>query len=229
MRWVITGGNRGIGLEFVRQTIARGDTVDVGVRRPEAGDALAALAREAGARLRVIQCDVADDESVRRFAAEVGEVAIDVLVNNAGIGGRMTSLEQLDLADVMRVFDVDALGPIRVTRALLGPLERAATPRVVSISSGMGSIADNTSGGAYAYRMAKAALNMANRSMSVDLRGRGIVCVVMNPGWVQTDMGGRNAPTPVAESIGKMLESIDGLTLERTGEFLDWKGGTWPY
>lgn len=229
MRWVITGTNRGIGLELTRQLVARGDEVEATVRdRSRAGE-LVELARGSDGRLRVFECDVADDESVRAFTDALGDAALDVVVNNAGVSGKMQSFEDLDLDDVIRTFDIDALGPIRLSRALLPRLQRTDNPRIVSITSGMGSISDNQSGGAYAYRMAKAALNMANRSMSVDLRGRGITCVVINPGWVQTDMGGPAAPMPVAESAGKMIAIFDALTLEQTGSFLDVKGGTWEY
>jgi len=229
MRWVVTGTNRGIGLELVRQLLARGDEVVAGVRRLDRAAPVQALGERAEGRLRVLACDVADDASVRAFAAEIGDAPVDVLVNSAGVMGEMESLERMDLGEVIRTFDVDALGPIRVTRALLPNLQRAKQPRVVSITSGMGSISDNTSGGAYGYRMAKAALNMANRSMSVDLRERGIVCVVINPGWVQTDMGGAGAPMPVEESVRRMLAIFDGLGLADTGRFLDVKGGTWEY
>ena len=226
MRWVITGTNRGIGLELVRQLLARGEYVEAGVRDLDRAHDVHALGELAEGRLRVLQCDVGDDASVRAFADAIGPIAVDVLVNSAGVMGEMQSLEGLDMLDVHRTFDIDALGPLRVTRALLPALQRSATPRVVSITSGMGSISDNTSGGAYGYRMAKAALNMANKSMSVDLRARDVVCVVVNPGWVQTDMGGRGAPTPVEDSVAKMIALADALTIADTGKFLDWTGRT---
>jgi NAD(P)-dependent dehydrogenase (short-subunit alcohol dehydrogenase family) len=101
--------------------------------------------------------------------------------------------------------------------------------KVIHVTSGMGSIEDNKSGRFYAYRMSKAALNMASRSLAVDLRGDGIASAVINPGWVQTDMGGRGAPTPVADSVGGMLREIDAFSLERSGVFLDWKGRPYPW
>jgi NAD(P)-dependent dehydrogenase (short-subunit alcohol dehydrogenase family) len=227
MQWVVTGTNRGIGLEFVKQLLARGEHVVAGVRRLDRAGPVRALGERAAARLRVLQCDVGNDGNVRDFATELGDVTIDVLVNSAGVMGKMQSLEELDLADVTHTYAVDALGPLRVTRALLPKL--AKTAKVVSITSGMGSIGDNTSGGAYGYRMAKAALNMANKSMSVDLRDRKIVCVVVNPGWVRTDMGGMGAPTPVEESVAKLIALTDGLQPADTGKFLDYKGGTWEF
>jgi NAD(P)-dependent dehydrogenase (short-subunit alcohol dehydrogenase family) len=154
---------------------------------------------------------------------------VDVLVNNAGVMGRLTSLEDLDTGDAMRTFDTNALGPLRVTRALLPHLTRGARRCVVHISSGMGSISDNTSGGAYAYRMAKAALNMANKSMSVDLAGRGFVCVVMCPGWVRTDMGGDGAPLSVEGSVRNLVARIDAFGPSDNGTFVSHDGRAFPY
>jgi len=229
MRIVITGANRGIGLEFTRQYLDRGDHVEAVARSPEGAGALAQLASSAGGRLRVHGCDVASDQGARALAASLGEVAVDVLINNAGVMGKMQALDALDHGDMLRTFDINALGPVRVTAALLPHLRRASTRKVAHISSGMGSISDNTSGGAYGYRMSKAALNMACRSMAIDLRGEGFKVVTMNPGWVQTDMGGSGAPTPVATSVGLMIERIDGLTPEQSGLFVDYRGHTWAW
>jgi NAD(P)-dependent dehydrogenase (short-subunit alcohol dehydrogenase family) len=163
---------------------------------------------------------------VKAFAAAVGDVAVDVLINNAGVKGKRQPLAELDFEDAIRTIDTNALGAVRVTRALLPNLFRGEGKRVAHISSGLGSIADNTTGDAYAYRMSKAALNMASRSMAVDLRGEGIISVVLNPGWVKTDMGGPSAPTEVEESVRRMLGIINGLTLEQSGSFIDYRGHT---
>jgi NAD(P)-dependent dehydrogenase (short-subunit alcohol dehydrogenase family) len=227
--WLVTGANRGIGLEFVRQLAERGDTVDATVRDPGAATELRGLAERHVGKVRVHRCDVRDDASVRAVAEALADRTIDVLINNAGVMGKMLSLEDVDCDDALATFDANALGPLRVTRALLPQLLRAERPRVAHISSGMGSIGDNSSGGAYGYRMSKAALNMANRSMSVDLAARGICCVVVNPGWVQTDMGGRGAPTTVLDSVAAMLGLFDRLTLEDSGEFLDYRGGRFEW
>lgn len=228
MRWVITGASRGIGLEFVRQLAARGDEV-VAAARDANNVALTAIVKKSEGRVRALACDVVNDQSVRKFARELGDVAVDVLVNNAGVGGKWQGFEELDLEEVKRTFDVNALGPIRVTRALMPQILKGATRRVVHITSGMGSIADNSSGGAYGYRMSKAALNMANKSFSVDYKDKGIIAAVMNPGWVATDMGGDKAPLPVEESVKLMLARIDALTPAENGAFLNYKGGVFPY
>jgi NAD(P)-dependent dehydrogenase (short-subunit alcohol dehydrogenase family) len=227
MRVVVTGANRGIGLELVRQLLARGDEVEAACRRPEDAGELRELASP---HLRVHRCDVADDASVRAFAAELGTAAIDLVINNAGVsGGQRQSLRELDFAEAARTYEIDALGPLRIALALLPHVRRGSGKKLVHVTSGLGSIGDNRSGGFYGYRMAKAALNMASKTLAVDLRGEGIVSVVINPGWVQTDMGGRNASVPVADSVRGILREIDAATLDRTGEFLDWKGGTYPW
>jgi NAD(P)-dependent dehydrogenase (short-subunit alcohol dehydrogenase family) len=223
--WLVTGANRGIGLELVRQLAHRGDAVDAAARDLGGARELQELAKRHAGKVHLHRCDVRDEASVRAMAEAVGDRAVDVVINNAGVMGKMLSLEDVDCGDALATFDANALGPLRVTRAFLPHLGRADRPRVVQISSGMGSIGDNSSGGAYAYRMSKAALNMANRSMSVDLSARRICCVVINPGWVQTDMGGHGAPTPVEESVSKMVQLFDRLTIEDTGSFLDYRGG----
>lgn len=229
MRFIVTGANRGIGLEFVRQYLARGDQVVAAARTPSSSAALCDLARAHPSALVTRPCDVTDDASVRDLASALGEGAVDVLVNNAGVMGRMLSLDEVDLADVTRTFEINAVGPLRVTRALLPHLRRSSVRKVAHISSGMGSIGDNNSGGAYAYRMSKAALNMAARSMALDLKREKIIAAVFNPGWVQTDMGGMGAPTRVEDSVGRLVALIDKLTLEQSGTFLDYRGPVWPW
>ncbi|HEU5059001.1 MAG TPA: SDR family oxidoreductase [Kofleriaceae bacterium] len=227
MRCVVTGANRGIGLEMVRQLIARGDQVDAAVREPDRADALRALA--AGDRLRVHRLDVLDAGSIRELAAALGGAPVDLLVNNAGVyGGSRQHLPDIDIEDAVRTYRINALGPLQVTLALLPGL-KAARGKVIHVTSGMGSIADNRSGAFYAYRMSKAALNMMSRSLAVDLRGAGVASAVINPGWVRTDMGGASAPTAVEDSVRGMLREIDAFTLDATGAFLDWKGRPYPW
>lgn len=224
MRYVVTGANRGIGLELSRQLLARGEIVEAACREPSQAVELRGLPTRPGSELRLHKCDVASDESVAAFARALGEAPVDVLINNAGVLGKMESLEELDLADVLRTYDVNALGAIRVTRALLPRLRQGRARKIVHVSTKMASIADNTSGGAFGYRMAKVALNMASRSMALALRGERILSVVVNPGWVQTDMGGPGAPTSVTESAKGILALIEKLKLEDTGEFWDYRG-----
>lgn len=229
MRIVVTGANRGIGLEFVRQFAARGDDVVATARHPASATRLQSVANGSAGRVSVYPLDVLDDRSARALAEALGDLRVDVLINNAGISGKMTSLEDLDLPDVLRTFDVDALGPIRVTRALLPSMRRAGTRKIVHITSKMGSISDNTSGGAYGYRMAKAALNMACKSMALDLGEEGFTVFVVNPGWVQTAMGGKRAPTSVEESVANMIGLIDRVGPEASGKFFNHTGEEVPW
>ena len=228
MQIVVTGASRGIGLELVRQYLGRGDAVVAACRSPDGATALHALGREYGDRLRVLACDVGDDESVAAFAAALVGTPVDLLINNAGVGD-WAGLDAVNTADALRVYNVNALGPLRVTRALLPNLRAGIGRKVAHITSGMGSIGDNSSGGAYAYRMSKAALNMASKSLAIDLADDGIVSVVINPGWVQTDMGGAGAPLAVQDSAEAMMARFDELTPAHTGAFLNWRGGEYAW
>ncbi len=226
MHVVVTGASRGIGLELVRQLLARGDHVEAAARAPDRADELRALA----GHLRVHRVDVTQDAQVEALASAIADTSIDLVINCAGVyGGKRQSLADFDFADAMRTYDVNALGALRVSRALLPHVRRGTAKKLAHVTSGMGSIADNGSGGYYAYRMAKTALNMMSKSLAVDLRRAGIASYVINPGWVQTDMGGSGAPTPVDESVRGMLRELDAATLELSGEFLDYKGGRYPW
>ncbi len=229
MRYVITGASRGIGLEFVQQLLRRGDTVEAGVRSQEGARRLEPLARESGGRLRIHALDVEDAASIRAFTADICASAVDVLINNAGVFGQGCAFSDVDYADLSRTLAINALGPLRVTSALLPALRQGTARRVAFVSSRMGSMASNTDGGAYAYRMSKAALNAGVRSLSLDLRPEGFVTVMLHPGWVRTDMGGPEAPLPAADSVRGMLGIIDGLSPEQGGRFLDYQGQEVPW
>jgi NAD(P)-dependent dehydrogenase (short-subunit alcohol dehydrogenase family) len=221
--YVITAANRGLGLEFARQLAARGERVIATAREPETATALNKL------DVQVEQLDVTDPDSVARFGDTLAAEPVDVLINNAGVGVRSRSLERVDFDDMLHFFDVNAVGPLRVTRALLPGLRAGSGKKIVNITSRMGSIDDNTSGGAYEYRASKAALNMVTRSLALDYAGEGFVCVVLHPGWVQTDMGGSGAPVKPEDSISGMLRIIGRLSPEYNGEFLDFTGASLPW
>jgi NAD(P)-dependent dehydrogenase (short-subunit alcohol dehydrogenase family) len=160
---------------------------------------------------------------VRAFAAGV-EGPVHLLLNNAGVRSRPDELQDFDADDAARTFQVNALGALRVTGALLRRLRGVPGAKIANLSSGLGSISDNSWGGAYGYRMSKAALNMASRSLAQDLRAEGLIAVTLSPGWVQTDTGGSEAPTPVAESAAGLIGLIDRLTLQDSGTFLNFRG-----
>ena len=231
-RVLVTGASRGIGLEYAHQWLAAGARVFALARDPEGSDGLMALASRHAGSLVPVRCDVAQDDSVAEARRRVGEEAdgLEILINNAGVMGSHEDLGSLDLELVRRTYEVNAIGPIRVTRAFLDLLRAGDRPRrIVNMTSLMGSIDDNRSGDAYAYRMSKAALNMATRSMAIDLSGDGIVAVALHPGWVRTAMGGRSAPTPVEEAVASLVRTIDSLDMDRSGGFYDRDGQPLPW
>ncbi len=170
--------------------------------------------------------DVTDRAAIEAFADTVETASIDLLINNAGILHNV-SLDNLDLESVRRQFEVNALGPLRVTHSLLPALKRGA--KIALITSRMGSIGDNESGGSYGYRMSKAALNAAGVSLARDLHARGIAVAVLHPGYVRTDMTGRSGLIEAEESAAGLLERIDRLTLESSGGFWHANGERLPW
>lgn len=220
---VITGANRGLGLEFSRQFAAAGATVIATVRRPEDADDL----RELGVRIE--RLDVADSVSVAQFRERIGDLPVDILINNAGIGSWLYRLEEVDADALDRYFQVNTLGPLRVTQALLPSLRRGAGKTVVNITSDLASLERNTRGGAYGYRESKAALNMFTRTLAAELRREEFICVVISPGWVRTDMGGPEATQSPTESIEGVIRVLRGLTAKDSGKFLDYRGEELPW
>jgi NAD(P)-dependent dehydrogenase (short-subunit alcohol dehydrogenase family) len=227
---LVTGANRGLGLEFARQYAANGWQVFAACRAPGSARDLQKIAKANEGRVHLLAMDVSDTTSVRAAAGALGGEAIDLLVNNAGIGGpRDERLGRLDYSAWERVLDVNTLGPMRVVEAFLENVAKSRGKKIVTITSGMGSIGDNTSGGSYAYRTSKAAVNMVTKSLSVDLAPRGIICIVMSPGWVRTDMGGPRGTLTPEESVKAMREVIAGLKPGDTGKFFNYNGKNYPW
>lgn len=230
---LVTGSNRGLGLEFVRQYAADGWQVIATCRRPEEADELNALT--GGGAVSVERLDVADEGSIAALRAQVGSRPIDLLVNNAGVYGDRPAqvLGSLEAEEWLRVLRVDAIAPVLVAQALADNLIAAAQsgrPAVIAtLTSKMGSIAENTSGGSYAYRSGKAALNAAMRSLAIDLAPRGVLSVLLHPGWVRTAMGGPNGLIDPPESIAGMRRVIAGLTPHTSGGFFDYSGKEVPW
>ena len=216
---VVTGSNRGIGLELCRQASARGDSVY-------------ALCREVSKELEslpvriIADVDVSADQSIQQLPSRLKGVDIDILINNAGILSRQ-SLDNLDLDAIRHQFEVNSLGPLKITQSLLGNLKSGA--KVAIVTSRMGSIADNTSGSHYGYRMSKAAVNMAGVSLARDLESRGIAVVLLHPGYVSTDMTGHSGSVQPDESVRGLLTRIDELTMATSGSFKHMNGETLPW
>lgn len=228
-RYLITGANRGLGLEFVRQLLARGDSVIACCREPDAATALQELAGSADGRLTVRELDVTDADAITELPA--GLPAVDVLINNAGIAAEEEAFGSFDAGTMTRVLFVNSVAPILVTQAMTPLLEKEGKqPKVVCITSVLGSIS-KAEGLVYglSYGMSKAALNMGVKKLASEFKGRGIALVALHPGWVQTDMGGSGATLRPAESIGGMLNVIDKLTTADNGRYLTYAGEELPW
>ena len=227
---LVTGSNRGLGLEFARQYAAEGWQVFAACRTPDDAGELKKLEAVSGGRVRVLPLDVMDVASVKAAAGVIGAQPVDLLLNNAGVmGPRNDRIGGIDYAAWARVLDTNTLGPMRVVEAFVANVAKGSQKKIVTITSGMGSLEDNTSGGAYAYRTSKAAVNMVVRSLALDLAPRGITCIVMNPGWVRTDMGGPRGTISPAESIKAMRSVIADLRPDDSGKFLNYTGKTYPW
>ena len=217
---VVTGANRGIGLALSELLVERKCTVVAACR--SASTALRKLGLEV-----VENVEVTDDAGIDRLVAAVGKRPIDLLINNAGILVWNKEFPELDVAGIRKQFEVNALAPLRITAALRDRLGRGS--KVALITSRMGSIDDNSSGGGYGYRMSKAALNMAGKSLAVDLKGAGIAVAILHPGMVRTEMiGGRGQVEP-SEAAQGLLARIDELGLETTGGFWHANGERLPW
>ena len=216
---VITGANRGIGLELVRQWQAAGNTVTALCRT--ASDEL----KDTGARI-IEDVDVTDEDSLTRVRRKLGDQKIDILYNNAGL---LTdeSLHDMNWDRIQTQFEVNTLGPLKVTLAFLDLIREGG--KVALMTSRMGSIADNDSGGRYGYRMTKAALNAAGKSLAEDLKPRGIAVAILHPGFVKTAMTGYNGHITPDVAAQRLIERVDELTLETSGVFRHSDGSELPW
>lgn len=215
---LITGANRGLGLEFVRQY-------------KEAGWNVVATARQSSSELealdvRVETLDMQDLDAVARFGDRLDR--LDLLVANAGTYGPREATSAKEARDWGETFVTNTIAPFLLAQSIL-PLVEASSGKLIAVSTKMGSIEDNTSGGFIAYRSSKAALNAAWRSLAIEARNRGVAAAVLHPGWVQTRMGGASAPLEPKDSIAGMRKVIDGLRLEQSGGFFSYDGTTVPW
>ena len=222
---LITGANRGIGLEFVRSFAADGWRVHAGCRIPEKAKKLKAIAGDVTCH----HADVTDGLQVANFARDLSDEPIDLLINHAGVYGPRGGSGKIDFDAWGEVFEVNTIAPLRVAKRFLEQVSKSERKQIVNISSRMGSIAENTGGGEYIYRSSKAALNMVVKSLSIDLAGRGITVVAFHPGWVQTDMGGPGAAITPEESVAGMRRVIESLTPANTGRFFAYDSSDIPW
>ncbi len=231
MWYLVTGASRGIGLEFTRQLLERGDQVFAACRQPDAAAGLQALKARHGDRLVIIQLDVSDPASITASHDAVTRhtESLDVLINNAGISGGAEPLGTVTQETLIANYKVNAAGPILMAQQYLDLIKAGEAKKIVNLSTGISSISHRESGGMYSYTASKTALNMLNKDLSIDVAGFGITSIVLDPGWVKTDMGGPNAWITPMESVTGILKVIDSLTLEQSGKFFHYSGSeiTW--
>jgi NAD(P)-dependent dehydrogenase (short-subunit alcohol dehydrogenase family) len=223
---LLTGANRGLGLGLAQAFSGDGWDVIAAVRTRS--PALEALA---GAGVEIHLLDLCDDRELSALAARLAGRPLDLLINNAGRMGesKHQGLGHFDRAVWHDLFDINLFTPMRLAELLLPSLERAERPRIVTLSSTLGSMQLNEHGGLYAYRASKAGVNAITKSLAQDLQDRGIIVVALNPGWVRTDMGGPDAELEVETSVRGMQRVIEGLRPEDSGKFLSWDGRELPW
>jgi NAD(P)-dependent dehydrogenase (short-subunit alcohol dehydrogenase family) len=228
---LITGANRGIGLELTRCYATAGWRVFACCREPSDAHALRALAAsQKDVEVEVLPLDVTDTASIEALAEQLAGEAIDILLNNAGLYGRKgLRIGDLEQREWLEVLATNAIGPALVTQALLPHLLRGERRVIATLSSKVGSLADNTSGGNQPYRSSKAAVNQVMKSLAIELAHERMIAVALHPGWVQTDMGGPNALISTHESARGIVRVIESLTLEQSGSFLDYRGQVVPW
>lgn len=231
MRILVTGANRGIGLEFACQLAARGDRVFACCRLPDQAVDLRALKVQYPNRITIVQLDVTEPSSINSAYETIKSQtdALDMLINNAGIT-RPDPLGEVDRDAMLHILNVNTVSPILIVQRFLDLLKAGDQPKIINLTSGLGSISGRSSGGKYSYASSKAALNMVTRTLALDMKQFGISTIVIDPGWVQTDMGGPDAWITPQQSISDMLHNvIDNLTLEQSGQFYHHSGKQIPW
>ena len=226
---LITGTNRGIGLEFAKQFIARGDTLLATCRDIASATELDRL-KVNNEKLQIFELDVSSQESMESLPEKLEGQAIDIFINNAGIyGPRDSVFGNVSADEWAKVFQINAKAPMILTQLLIENLHDGFEKKLIYISSKMGSIDDNKGGGSYVYRSSKAALNAVAKSIAVDLGNSGYSVAVLHPGWVQTGMGGPNALIDTGTSVSNMINVIDNLNNQNSGSFFNYDGVIIPW
>jgi NAD(P)-dependent dehydrogenase (short-subunit alcohol dehydrogenase family) len=227
---LITGANRGLGLELARQYAADGWRVIACCRRPDEAGELQGIGREGSGGVSIHRLDVTRPEQIAALQKELAGQPIDLLFNNAGVsGGKRQEFGEVTTEPWLAAFQTNTIGPLLMVQAFAGQVATSDRKVIACMGTQMASIGDNRSGNSYTYRSTKAALHMVVKSLAVDLRPKGIIAVVLHPGWVQTDMGGAGAILKPAESVRGLRRVLASLTPEDSGRFLDYTGRELPW
>jgi len=222
---LITGANRGIGLEHVRRFAGRGIHVFATARAPAKATELIEVAEASSGLVTVLPYDAADPGAPALIKAAVGSTPIDLLFANAGIMGDKTlALGSVDVEEVLQLVRINALAPLKLAEALTDNVASSTSKLIAFQSSQMGSISDNSSGGYYAYRVSKAALNMIAKGVANDLKSRGVIVLALHPGWVKTRMGSQIAPVTLDQCVLGQQSLFDRLTVADSGRFYNYDG-----
>ena len=219
---LITGANRGLGLEFTKQYVEAGWNVLACCRHPQSAMALQALVA-AHNNIKVHTLDVADFTQIDELASKLKDENIDVLINNAGVYPA-SSFGDTNYDDWAAGFKINSMAPLKMAEAFVQHITRSQLKKIATLTSKMGSIDDNTSGESYSYRSSKTAVNMVMKSLSIDLKPYGISVITLHPGWVQTDMGGPNGLINAQTSVAGLRKQIESLNLSNTGQFVAYDG-----
>ncbi|MBN2155314.1 MAG: SDR family oxidoreductase [Candidatus Lokiarchaeota archaeon] len=235
MNILITGSNRGIGLEFTKQYLLRNDSVIATCRSPTTARKLQNLKKQYKNRLMIVEMDVSNFKSIQKAYEKIsGKInSINILINNAGIisGNEETEYRMgtMHQEDFLHVFNVNSIAPVWISERFLNLLVKGSNPKIINITSRMGSITEKTDKSHYSYCMSKAALNMASKLLANDLESQKIGVWAIHPGWSKTDMGGYHAPLDPKKTVSSMIRLIDGKTIPETGKFLNWDGKEIPW
>ena len=226
---LITGANRGLGLGFVKNYLGKNINVVSTTRELKSSKELLALKERFPNNLEIFELDLLKEGAGYALANFLGDRPIDILINNAGVGSTNQHLQAVSPKPWLEVLKVNLIAPLMVTQSIIDNVKKGSDKKIYFLSSQLGSIADNTSGGMYIYRSSKTGLNQVVKSLAVDLKPQGITVVSLHPGWVKTDMGGPNAPVSIDESIEGMMQVIYSTDIRDTGRFLNYDGKELPW
>jgi len=230
MNILITGANRGIGLEMAKYSMEQGWRVFACCRNPHTADNLFSIAKLSNGQISVHIADMNELSTIQALSYELRNDPIDILVNNAGIyGSDKNTFGAVDADNWLQAFQVNSIAPLKMVEAFEENLSMGKRKLVACMSSKMGSMADNGYGNSYIYRSTKAALNAVVKSLSIDLREKGVICVALHPGWVKTDMGGSDAEISPRESVQKIFMNLSSLSKSDSGRFIDIDGTDIPW
>ena len=226
---LVTGANRGIGLELVKQYCNQNYQVIGTYRNENTSGEFISMSQNLN-NLKVYSLDVSSDQSLKDFSSKLGDTPVDIFINNAGVyGPRDSSFNNVDERNWISVFQTNAIAPLLLTQLIIENLRNGSQKKLIYITSKMGSIDDNKSGGAYIYRSSKTALNSVVKSISLDLAKDGMKVALLHPGWVRTDMGGPNGLIDTTTSVSGMIEVIDRLSQSDSGCFFNYDGSKIPW